>query len=371
MKKYKIPFYGIERFYENNRQTIIEYTDLIFSSGQLLKSKEIDEFENQLAEYCGRKYALTVNNGTDALFFSLKALNLNQGDEVLVTAFSFISSATCILRAGLIPVFVDTDKTTYNIDYSDLKNKISDKTRAIIAVSVFGQTVDYDLINEIIKGKKISIIEDSAQSIGSEYKGKKSGSFGITSCISFDPTKVVGAFGTGGCILTDDDNIYKSINSLRNNGKNEKGEYEILGYNSQISSLQAKLLSWQLGILDDLVDKRTLIAETYNNNLKDIHFISLPYKQDNKKNNYHKFVIRAQNRNDLKAFLDKEGIQTNIHYLKPLSEQPVFKKYIHRANGLESTYELCDEVLSLPIYPELEENEIIYICNKIKEFYKV
>lgn len=371
MKKYKIPFYGIERFYENNRQTIIEYTDLIFSSGQLLKSKEIDEFENQLAEYCGRKYALTVNNGTDALFFSLKALNLNQGDEVLVTAFSFISSATCILRAGLIPVFVDTDKTTYNIDYSDLKNKITDKTRAIIAVNVFGQTVDYDSINEIIKGKKISIIEDSAQSIGSEYKGKKSGSFGITSCISFDPTKVVGAFGTGGCILTDDDNIYKSINSLRNNGKNENGEYEILGYNSQISSLQAKLLSWQLKKMNLYIDKRTEIAEIYDYKLGSNPNVVIPLIIENHKHNYHKYVIRAERRDELKAFLEDSGIQTNIHYQKPLTEQPVLRKYYNKSMDIENTYSLSKEVLSLPIYPELQKDEINYICDKINEFYNL
>ncbi len=369
-QKFKIPFYAIDKFYNNNKNKILAIADTVFSSGQHLKSKEIEDFEKEIAAYCNRKYAISVNSGTDALFFSFKATGLPEKTEILVTPFSFVSSATSIIRAGMIPVFVDIDPDTFQININDAKNKITKKTGAILSVNIFGQTPDYDTLYDFAGNNNLLIIEDAAQSMGSEYKNRKSGSFGEISCISFDPTKIISAFGTGGCILTDNKKVYETINILKNNGKNQNGEYINQGYNSQISSLQARLLSWQLSKLDSFVAKRIKIAGIYYKELQNISQISLPANITYHKNNYHKFVIKAKNRDKLKLFLEKAGIQTLIHYAKAIPHYPVFNKLPHKAGNIDNTLKVAAQVLSLPVYPELQEKEIMYICNKIKIFYK-
>jgi UDP-2-acetamido-2-deoxy-ribo-hexuluronate aminotransferase len=369
----KIPFFGIDRFYHNHSREILTIIDDIYKHGEVLMGPNINEFEKKISEICKRKYAVAVGSCTDALFFSLLSKGIGDGDEVIVTGFSFIASAIQIIRVGAIPVFIDIDPDFFMMDISKIKDKITPKTKAIIAVHLFGQTLDFDKVEEIAKENNLFLIEDAAQSIGSFFNNKPAGSLGDVSCISFDPTKIIGAFGNGGVLLTDNKEIFHDVVKFRYHGKNmTTGEFESFGINSRLATSQAGLLNFQLDMLNDLITRRKQIASYYSQELSKIEHIKVPLVNKGSDHIYHKYVIKIENqRNDLKDHLKNLGISTMIHYQKALFDNPVFKNYLYIADDISVIDTVKNQVLSLPIYPELSDNEVEYIVSKTKMFFSV
>ena len=365
-----VPFFGKDRYFQRNEKEILEIVKSVYSSGRVIMGPEVDEFEKKVAAYCGRKYGVAVGSCTDALYFSLVAAGIEKGDEVLVTSLSFLASVTCILRVGAIPVFVDVDPETYLMDLNDMENKITPKTKAIVAVDIFGQTLDFEKLEEIGKKHNLLIIEDAAQSIGSKFKSRMGASLGLCSCVSFDPTKVLSAQGNGGVVVTDDLDVYSKVSKLRYHGKNfDTGNFDFLGYNSRIATLQAAILSYNLDKLEDWIEKHREIAQKYISGLSDLKQLVLPIEVEGCRHIYHKFVMKAENRDELKKWLSENNIQTRIHYSKALFEEKLFENHSFRAEGIVEVGKLKSSLISLPIHPWLSNEEADFVVSKVKEFY--
>jgi len=282
-----------------------------------------------------------------------------------------VSFTRSILRASAIPVFVDIDPNTLMMDLNDLRKKITAKSKAIIAVHLFGEMMDVDELEKTASKYNLIVIEDAAQTLGSEWNGKKAGSIGTCSCISFDPTKIIGAFGNGGILLTDNSEICNTVSALRNHGNHlASGNLEKLGYNSKMSEAQAALIVYQLNLLPKLISKREKIALLYNENLKDIDQISNLQHCDHGISNFHKYVIKVERRDVLQTHLKERGIQTKIHYPYLIPELKIFRLTDNKIASFTYAQKAKSEVLSLPIYPELTQNEVMEVCKAIKEFFK-
>ncbi len=364
---FKIPYYGLDRFYKQNKDTILDITNNAFKEGQFLESIDIKEFEIYISSYCQRKFAITVSSCSDALYFSLLTLNIGVGDEVLLPSFSFIATLNTVLRTGATPVFLDVNDRL-SINFDEIKQKKTNKTKAIIVVPLFGIGQDYSEIEQWCKNEKIFLIEDAAQAIGSIINSRRYGSWGDFSCISFDPSKIIHAFGTGGVILTNNEDFYNKLRRIRYQGK-DKEDFLEAGFNSRISTLQAKLLLWQLSNIQNIVTKRQLIAQIYFDELAKIKDITFPTIESGVVSTYHKFAIYCSRRDELKLYLSQNGIQTLVHYPKLLFEYSLMKNRNFKAENIFKARILCQKVLSLPLYPELTDEEISFICNTIKKFY--
>ncbi len=365
----KIPFNKFNSFYLNNKEIVLDIADTILSSGKYIRGIETTKLEKQLCDLTNRKYTLLTSSCTDALFLSLKALNIKKGDEIIIPVFSYIASLSPILMCGATPVFVDINPSDLMLDIDLIKDKITSNTKAIIFVQLFGNIVNLNDLIEYTKEKQIAIIEDNAQGIGSKIDNIPSGSFGDFSCISFDPTKVISAFGTGGAILTNNTKHYSKLKKLIHHGRNDAGDFEILGYNSKISELNVALINEQLKSLNENISKVTTIANKYFQNLQNIKQIEVIYPHKNVSSNFHKFVIRVQKRNELQEFLNSKNIETKIHYKCILNEHKLLNNNDNKNASYPIANKIKDEVLSLPIYPELSFDEIDYICENIIKFY--
>ena len=364
-----IPFFGIDRLYQQRSGEVLETISSVFSHGKVLMGPEIEELEEKLARYCGRKYAVAVGSCTDGIFYALKAAGVSPGDEVLITSFSFIASVTPILRLGAIPVFVDIEPEYYMMNLQDLESQITPRTRAILAVHLFGQMLPVDKLEEIAGQRKLILIEDAAQSLGAENNGRIAGSMGLCSTISFDPTKVIGAFGNGGVVLTDEEALAHDIRKLRYHGRNmATGEYESLGYNSRLATSQAALINLQLDWMSEWIDRRNTIAGKYSAAIDSITGAHRPLVREDNTHIYHKYVLRTPDRDRLRTYLNERGIQTMIHYPRALFEHLLFREYDHRAEGLDTVHHVANSVLSLPIYPELSDEEVEYIVRQLRQF---
>ena len=367
----KIPFGNLDRQFASHRETFLKIADEVFTSGNLLQSRAIDDFENKMAEMCGRKRAVAVNSCTDALYFALLTCGVKPGDEVLVTSFSFIASLSPILRAGAKPVFIDIEPDYFMMDLKSIERKITPNTKFILAVHLFGQCLNMREVEEFAKKHNITIIEDAAQSFGSSYKGRPAGKLGKVSCISFDPTKVVGSFGSAGIALTDSEEIAEHIKRLRCHGKG-KGEngFSHLGFNSQLSSEHAAMLSFKLDLLKEWMAKRNQIAQKYIAELKDFEGenLTLPKIRKDSSHNWHKFVLKTKHRDKLRKKLSEMGIDTKVHYTYTLGRTEYLPENFKDSARIAE--KITKEVLSLPIYPELTDEEIKHIIKELKEFFK-
>ncbi|MFH1638660.1 MAG: DegT/DnrJ/EryC1/StrS family aminotransferase [Candidatus Woesearchaeota archaeon] len=369
MKKIEaIAFFGKDKYYKAYSEDIISIMKKVYSHGRVVMGPEVEEFEEKLASYCGRKHAVAVGSCTDALYFSLVGAGIKPGDEVLVTGFSFIASASCILRVGAVPVFVDINPENYMMDLADLERKITEKTRAIVAVPLFGNAMDLDAVEEIGKKHSLVVIEDAAQSIGGRHGDRKVGSMGQYSCISFDPTKILSAQSNGGVVLTDDPEKFELVSKMRYHGKNLKtGEFEVLGYNSRLASLQAALLSYNLDRLESWIERHSEIARQYIEGLEGL--VHIPKLNQKVRHVFHKFVIQTNDRDKLKDWLKQNGIQAMVHYGESIPENKLFGHFTHRADGLKHIDELKKKVLSLPIHPWLKDEEVGYIIREVRNFF--
>ncbi|KNF09646.1 pleiotropic regulatory protein DegT [Gottschalkia purinilytica] len=341
----------------------------VLERGQYILGPNVEAFEEEIAEFTGTNHGIGVANGTDALLLTLKAYDIGEGDEVITTPFTFFATAEVISQAGAIPVFVDIDKDTYNMDINKIEENITEKTKAIIPVHIFGQPVDMDKVLEIAEKYNLIVIEDACQAIGAEYKSKKVGSIGHAACFSFFPTKNLGCYGDGGMIVTSDNSIVEKLNMLRFHGQRVKYHNEMLGYNSRLDEIQAAMLRVKLRYLNEWNNKRNYLAKKYNEKLINLP-LKTPKEIDNIKHVYHLYIVQSEERDELIKFLKKSGISTGVYYPIPLHLQEVYKSLTYKEGDFENSEYCSKRTFALPLYPELKEKEQDYIIDKIKEFYE-
>lgn len=382
----KIPLLDIKAQINPIRDEIISAVTDVIDSTQYIMGKKVLGLEESIAKYCGTKHAVGVSSGTDALLIALMALDIGKDDIVLTTPYSFFATAGAIARLGAKPVFVDIDTVSYNISPIKLKEwfethplDIVNKVKAIIPVHLYGQCADMKAIMEIADKHNIPIIEDAAQAIGAEYvfdgKTKRAGSIGLIGCFSFFPSKNLGGIGDGGMVTTSDDSLAEKIRILRNHGAEPKYYHKIIGGNFRLDAVQAAVLSVKLKYLDKWHEARQKNAEQYNEifahaKIPNLKTPSALHKGAAKHYHiYNQYVIKVQKRNDLRAFLDKNDIATEVYYPVPFHLQECFSYLGYRKGDFPFSEGAADETLALPVYPEITLEMQRHVVDKIKEFY--
>jgi dTDP-4-amino-4,6-dideoxygalactose transaminase len=361
-----IPLNNLNKQYLSIKDEIDSKIKEIIDSGKFINGPKLKEFEKNFAKYCGKKFCVGTSNGSTALFSVLKCLGIKEGDEVIVPVNSFIATASAVKFCGAIPKFVDVNEEGL-IDVGKITEKITNKTKAIIPVHLYGNVCDMDEILKIGKDHNLRIIEDCAQAHGSEYKGKKV-PIGEIGCFSFFPAKNLGAFGDGGAVVTSNESLAEDLSMFVNHGRKEKYLHEREGFNFRLSDLQAGILNVKLKYLDEGIKKKELIAEKYMKELKT--FIKIPRKNESVRHSNHLFVVKTNKRDELKKFLEEKEIQTGVHYPIPLHMQPVFSYLNHKLSDFPMAERLSNEILSIPIYAELEERDQDKIIQEIQTFSK-
>jgi dTDP-4-amino-4,6-dideoxygalactose transaminase len=338
--------------------------DSAFTAGPYVKS-----FEENFAKRHNAKYCVGVNSGTAALHAALMALDIKAGDEVIVPANTFFATPEAVSLAGAKPVFVDCEPDYYNINPDKIELAVTDKTKAIIAVHLFGQPSQIDKIKEIADKNNLILIEDCAQAHISELNGQSVGTFGVCGCFSFYCGKNLGAYGEGGAIITEDENLYKKMMMIRDHGMSQKYHHEMIGHNYRMAGIQGAILDVKLKYLDKWTDTRKRNADLYRKYLKDCDDIILPKEMPGAKHVYHLFVIRAKRRDELMNYLKENEIYTGLHYPIPCHLQNAYKFLGYKEGDFPVSEQYSKEILSLPMSEQLKEEEIKYVAEKIKEFY--
>jgi hypothetical protein len=366
----QIPMVDLQAELQLIRKPILEKVTEILDSGKYILGEEGEMLENSIAEYIGVSHALGVGNGTDALQLALKALNINPGDEVITTPFTFFATGEAIAQAGARPVFVDIEEETYNIDPSKIEQAITENTKAIIIVHLFGKAANMQEIMKLAKTHNLWVIEDACQAFGTEYNGKKAGSIGDIGCFSFFPSKNLGAFGDAGLITTDNKNIYKTIKHLRNHGSARKYYHSSIGVNSRLDELQAGMLRVKLNYLDIFLHHRSEIARRYTESFAPASLIKTPPVPERRDHTFHQYCIEVNRRDQLAAALNNHGIASAIYYPIPLHLQEAFH-YLHYKKGdFPIAEKVADRILALPISPTMSYRDQDYIISKVKYFLK-
>lgn len=366
----QVPLLDLKAQYTAIKDEVIQAISKVCESQSFALGPAVAEFEEKIAVYCGCKYAIGVSSGTDALLVSLMALEIKPGDEVITTPFTFFSTAGSIARLEAKPVFVDVDLDSYNIDPSRIEEKITEKTRAIIPVHLFGQVAQMKPIMGIAKRKTIAVIEDAAQAIGAMQDGIKCGNFGDFGCFSFYPSKNLGGFGDGGLVTTNNKNLAERVKLLRNHGENPRYFYQAIGGNFRLDGIQGAVLCVKLKYLDKWNEKRRQNAALYNSIFADSP-VKIPKIDSNNVSTYHQYTVTAPERDQLQKFLAKNGISSVVFYPKPLHLQDCFRELGYKEGSLPVAERLCGEVLSLPVFPELTAGQIEYVANTVLKFYGV
>ena len=366
-----VPFFGLDRQYARYRETFLGITDRVLSSGQVLQGEAVRELEGMLCAITQRKHGIAVGSCTDALAFTLSALGIGAGDEVLVTSLSFVASASPILRVGARPRFVDIDPRDYMMSLEHLESCIDRSTKAILAVHMYGQALPMQEIEEIATRWGLVLIEDAAQGLGAQSKGRPVGSLGHASCLSFDPTKVIGSFSSAGAVVTDDPEIARRVIMQRYHGRDPgTREYDSLGYNSQLSTEMAAMLVFKLSKMCEWEAERSAIATVYREGLADLsQQLTLPFVHPERSHNWHKFVIRATDREGLIKHLTKAGVQSMVHYPKALCDTALFSSYRDDSDVPEARA-AARTVLSLPIFADLTRGEAKKVVGVVREYYE-
>jgi UDP-2-acetamido-2-deoxy-ribo-hexuluronate aminotransferase len=365
-----IHFHDLQAQYRAYQQEIDCAISRVLASGQYILGPEVELLEQALAEYIGCQHAVTCANGTDALQLALMAIDIKPGDEVITTPFTFIATAEIISLLGAIPIFVDIDPQTYNIDPNKISEKVTDKTRAILPVSLYGQVADMNEINEIASlfsqqySRKIYVIEDAAQSFGATYKGMTSGNLTDIACFSFFPTKPLGCYGDGGAITSNCDLLVEKIKMLRTHGQFRRYQHRYIGINSRLDTLQAAILNVKLQYFDVELKQRAHLAKRYNELLQPLDMI-LPYVKPDRTSVFAQYSIRCLERSLLIKELNARGIPLAIHYPKPLHLQECFAYLKHTVGDFPIAEQIADEIISLPMSAFLTENDQLYIVDHI------
>ncbi|MDP2921157.1 MAG: DegT/DnrJ/EryC1/StrS family aminotransferase [Candidatus Omnitrophota bacterium] len=363
----KVDIFTLKRQYEEIKDELKGPIENVMLSGGFILGEDVGLFEKEFAEYCGVKYGIGVNSGTDALFLACLACGIGQGDEVITPSYTYIATSLGISMAGARPVFVDTEEKTYCIDVTKLEKAITKKTRAILLVHLYGHPADMDPIMQIAKKHKLKVIEDCAQAHGALYKNKKVGSFGDAACFSFYPTKNLGAFGDGGMVITSSEEIKDRMSLLHDYGRKGRYEHIIKGYNSRLDTLQAAILRVKLKHLNEWNEKRRKNADLYTKLFKEAKLdMILPYEESYAKHIYHQYTVRVKNRAVLMEKLADKGVRTLIHYPIPIHLQECYKELGYKKRDFPVAEKCCEEIMSLPMYPELTEQEIRYVVEQFK-----
>lgn len=366
----KIPFVDLKAQYKSIQKDIDTAIANVINETAFIGGKYVNEFEKKFAELYGVKHGISCANGTDSLYIIMKMLGIGTGDEVITVANSWISSSETITQVGAKPVFIDIDEVYYSMNEQLFEAAITKNTKAVIAVHLQGQMCAIDIIEEICNKYNIALIEDCAQSHFSEYQGIRAGVRGIAGSFSFYPGKNLGAYGDAGCIITNNDELAEQCKMYARHGALKKHEHKMEGINSRLDGLQAAILTAKLPYILDWTEKRIEIAHMYNNALQNIAQIVLPKVRAHSKHTFHLYVIRAERRDDLKQFLADHNIETAIHYPKALPNLDCYTYLRTSISDFSIATKYQNEILSLPIFPELTKEHIEFIALKIKEFYQ-
>jgi dTDP-4-amino-4,6-dideoxygalactose transaminase len=366
----QVPLLDLKAQYATIKDEINQAINEVCESQYFALGPAVAEFEKRIAEYCSCRHAIGVSSGTDALLVSLMALGIKAGDEVITTPFTFFSTAGSVVRLGAKPVFVDVDPDSYNIDPSAVEERITEKTRAIIPVHLFGQAAQMKPIEEIAKRHNIAVIEDAAQAIGASQDGVMCGNFGDCGCFSFYPTKNLGGFGDGGLVTTNEDDLAEQIKVLRDHGQYPRYFYKIIGGNFRLDGLQGAVLNVKLKYLERWNIKRRDNAALYDSLFADSP-VKVPKIDANNVSIYHQYTVVVPERDGLQKFLSENNVGSAIFYPKPLHLQDCFSELGYKKGDLPVAERLCDEVLSLPIYSELVPEQIEYVAKTVLKFYGI
>lgn len=361
----KVPLIDLISQYRYIKDEIKVAIDEVIESQQFCLGEKVEQFEDEIAEYCNVKYSVGVASGSDALLLSLMALSIGYGDEVITTPFTFIATAYAISLTGATPIFVDIDAKTYNINPNLIEEKITDRTRAIIPVHLYGQCADMDPILKIGNKYNLCIIEDAAQAIGAEYKGRKAGSMGDLGCISFYPSKNLGGYGDSGVVMTKSEMLANRIKALRIHGEGGKNYYPLLGINGRMDAIQAAVLSVKLKYLDNWNDTRRKNAAFYNATFADLNIMT-PYVDLWNEHVYYQYVIRTENRDNLMGFLNSKGIEVRVYYPIPLHLQGCYSN----SGNFPITEKMAKETVALPVHPELTKEQRDYVVVTMQNYFK-
>jgi dTDP-4-amino-4,6-dideoxygalactose transaminase len=370
----EIPLVDLKAQYESIKDEIDDSIRSVIESTQFILGPEVKALETEIAVYCQTKYAVGVASGTDALQLALLACGIRPGDEIITTPFTFIATAEAITQCGATPIFVDIDPKTSNINPTKIEPKITEKTRAILPVHLYGQPADMNPILELGKKYNLKVIEDCAQALGARYKGKEVGSLGDAGCLSFFPSKVLGAYGDGGMVVTNSPEIAEKMRMLRNHGCKEKYYHLIPGFNSRLDEFQAAILRVKLRHLNEWIELRQRKASLYSHFFDQTDGIQPPYVAPGSYHIFNYYTIRLQNdklnRGKVQRYLSAQGIATAIYYPLSLHLQQVYKHLGYKSGDFPVSEQAQEEVLSLPIYPELQDDKIEKVTKAIETFNK-
>jgi dTDP-4-amino-4,6-dideoxygalactose transaminase len=368
-----VPLLDLTLQHREIRDEILAEITRVIDSQKFILGNEVQQLEQAIAPYCGARYAIGCASGSDALFLALLALDLQPGDEVVTTPYTFFATVGAICRAGAVPVFVDVEPATFNMDMRQVAGVLDahPKVRAIIPIHLFGGCADMDPLCDLAAARGIAVIEDAAQSIGSEYKGRRAGGIGDMACFSFFPSKNLGCYGDGGMLTTNDAALAERLTALRVHGTRRKYYHDYIGINSRLDALQAAVLRVKFKYLDSWTGGRQRNAAIYRDILAGMNVpvappATMPYQT---RHIYNQFAIRSQDRDGLQAYLKQHGVGSEVYYPLPLHLQTCFAHLGHRAGDFPVSEKLAKESLALPIYAELQPSDIEYICGLIRSFY--
>ena len=352
----KIPLVDLKANYLSIKEEIDSSIQRVIENSSFIMGKEVGEFDKNFARFINSKYAIGVGNGTFALHLSLIASDIKQNDEIITVPNTFIATTEAISYCGAKPVFVDIEEEGYNINSNLIEEKITNKTKAIIAVHLYGNSCNLEEILKICDKNNLKLIEDCAQAHGAEYNGLKLGNFGSLAAFSMFPAKVLGSFGDAGAVVTNNEDLAKKVNLLRNHGRMNKYEHIIEGYNYRIDALQAAILNVKLKYLDNWIEKRRDAASLYNKFFNEnglYEFIKTPKESKNSKHCYYMYVIRVKDRERLQNYLNENEIETGVHYPLPLHLQQAYKNLNYKKGDFPVAEKHAEEILSIPLYPEI------------------
>ena len=385
-----IPAMNVNRQYASIQSELDKAALSILHSGQYILGKTVEDFENQFASYCGVKYAVGVGNGSDALVMALKACGVKPSDEVITTAMSFSATAEAITSVGAVPVFCDCTSDTYTLDPAEVEKKITDKTKAIIPVHIYGQCADMDALNSIAKAHRLKVVEECAQAAGATNKGRKAGSMGDVGCVSFFPTKNLGCAGDGGIIITNDESIYRQCKAFRAHGSGLDGLYTygiqngievsedtvdfngnlpkyfnfVTGFNSRLDALQAAILSVKLPYLDGWNERRRQIAKQYDERITN-PLLKKPIVSTDNSHIYYVYAITTDKRDELREYLKQNEIASGVYFPVPFHLQVVYKGLGYKKGDMPNAEFVADHSMVLPMFPELTQEEIDKIIKTV------
>ena len=363
----KVPLLDLQAQYATIREELRATVDEVMESCRFILGPYVQEFEKAVAEHCGARHAIGVASGTDALLLSLRACEVEPGDEVITTTYSFFATAGVISRLGARPVFVDIDPKSYNIDTDRIAEKITARTKVIMPVHLYGQCAEMDPILSLAEAHGLRVVEDAAQAIGAQHHGKQAGTIGHLGCFSFFPSKNLGGLGDGGMVVTDDDQLADLVRILRVHGSKPKYYHSIVGYNSRLDALQAAALQIKLKHLNEWTEGRRRHAALYDEQLRDLPLVT-PHAEKYNRHIYNQYTIRVSDRDGLQQHLKEHGVGTALYYPLPLHLQECYRDLGGREGDYPDAEQAARETVSIPVYPELSGEQQEYVIEQVRAF---